>query len=99
MSEGFIQSAYIISTILFILALGGLSNQETARRGNYYGMVGMAIALIATVFGVVTDNQFFLYVSLIAAGLSIWACWKLWGAPIAIIGGLALAYQIGRAHV
>ncbi|MEL7311096.1 MAG: Re/Si-specific NAD(P)(+) transhydrogenase subunit beta [Pseudomonadota bacterium] len=69
MSEGFIQSAYIISTILFILALGGLSNQETARRGNYYGMVGMAIALIATVFGVVTDNQFFLYVSLIAGAV------------------------------
>lgn len=33
-----------------------------------------------------------MYVSLIAAGLSIWACWKLWGAPIAIIGALALAY-------
>ncbi len=49
MSEGVITVSYIAATILFILALGGLSNQETARRGNMYGMIGMAIAIIATV--------------------------------------------------
>ena len=54
--EGIIAVSYIIATILFILALGGLSNQETARRGNWYGITGMAIALIATVLGVVTHN-------------------------------------------
>ena len=43
--------SYIGATILFILCLGGLSNQETARRGNLYGMIGMAIAVLATVFG------------------------------------------------
>jgi NAD(P) transhydrogenase subunit beta len=43
--------SYIGATILFILSLGGLSNQETARRGNLYGMVGMALAVLATVFG------------------------------------------------
>ena len=43
--------AYIGATILFILSLGGLSNQETARRGNLYGMVGMSLAVLATVFG------------------------------------------------
>src|SRR5512139_1191659 len=43
--------AYIGATILFILSLGGLSHPETARRGNLYGMVGMAIAVLATVFG------------------------------------------------
>ncbi|HEY8047735.1 MAG TPA: Re/Si-specific NAD(P)(+) transhydrogenase subunit beta [Ramlibacter sp.] len=43
--------AYIGSTILFILSLGGLSNPETARRGNVFGMIGMAIAVLATVFG------------------------------------------------
>ena len=43
--------AYIGATILFILSLGGLSNPETARRGNLYGMVGMAIAVLATVLG------------------------------------------------
>jgi proton-translocating NAD(P)+ transhydrogenase subunit beta len=43
--------SYIGATILFILCLGGLSNQETSRRGNLYGMIGMAIAVVATVFG------------------------------------------------
>ncbi len=51
MSEGLVTVSYIGATILFILTLGGLSNQETARRGNIYGMVGMTIAIIATVFG------------------------------------------------
>jgi H+-translocating NAD(P) transhydrogenase subunit beta len=43
--------SYIGSTILFILSLGGLSNPETARRGNVLGMIGMALAVVATVFG------------------------------------------------
>ncbi|WP_088709866.1 NAD(P)(+) transhydrogenase (Re/Si-specific) subunit beta, partial [Noviherbaspirillum denitrificans] len=43
--------AYIGATILFILSLGGLSHPETARRGNLYGMIGMGIAVLATVFG------------------------------------------------
>jgi len=43
--------SYIASTILFILSLGGLSNPETARRGNVFGMVGMALAVLATVLG------------------------------------------------
>jgi len=42
---------YLGATILFVLCLGGLSHQETARRGNLYGIVGMAIAVVATVFG------------------------------------------------
>ncbi len=49
MSEGVITVSYIAATILFILALGGLSNQEKARRGNLYGIIGMALAIIATV--------------------------------------------------
>src|SRR6476646_3848637 len=44
-------AAYLGATILFILSLGGLSNPETSRRGNLYGMTGMAIAVLATVFG------------------------------------------------
>jgi len=51
MTEGVLTTAYIAASVLFILALGGLSNQETARRGNVYGIVGMAIALIATIGG------------------------------------------------
>ena len=43
--------SYIGATILFILSLGGLSNPETSRRGNLYGMIGMTIAVLATLFG------------------------------------------------
>ena len=48
MKEGLITISYIAASILFILSLGGLSQQETARRGNLYGIVGMLIALLAT---------------------------------------------------
>jgi H+-translocating NAD(P) transhydrogenase subunit beta len=51
MSASLATVAYIGATILFILSLGGLSNPETARRGNLFGMVGMAIAVLATVLG------------------------------------------------
>jgi NAD(P) transhydrogenase subunit beta len=51
MSESLATVSYIGATILFILSLGGLSNPETSRRGNLYGMIGMAIAVLATVFG------------------------------------------------
>ena len=43
--------AYIAATILFVLSLGGLSNQTTALRGNLYGMIGMTLAVLATVMG------------------------------------------------
>src|SRR3954453_17059376 len=43
--------AYLGATILFILSLGGLSSPESSRRGNFYGMVGMAIAVLAPLFG------------------------------------------------
>jgi NAD(P) transhydrogenase subunit beta len=43
--------SYIGATILFILSLGGLSNPESSRRGNLYGMIGMTVAVLATVFG------------------------------------------------
>ena len=47
--EGMITIAYIVASILFILSLGGLSNQESARRGNTFGIIGMTIAIIATI--------------------------------------------------
>ncbi|MDH3746831.1 MAG: Re/Si-specific NAD(P)(+) transhydrogenase subunit beta [Gammaproteobacteria bacterium] len=68
MSAGIVTVSYIAATILFILALGGLSNQETARRGNWYGIVGMAIALLATIFGVVTQHYAILLVALLIGG-------------------------------
>ena len=67
MSEGIVTASYVGATILFILALGGLSNQETARRGNLYGIIGMAVALIATIAGV-TGNMEILAGGLILGG-------------------------------
>jgi NAD(P) transhydrogenase subunit beta len=51
MSDSLATVSYIGATILFVLSLGGLSNPETSRRGNLYGMIGMTIAVLATVFG------------------------------------------------
>ncbi|OOE92378.1 NAD(P) transhydrogenase subunit beta [Salinivibrio sp. AR647] len=51
MSEGLVQAAYIVAALCFILSLAGLSKQESARAGNYYGITGMAIALVATIWG------------------------------------------------
>ncbi|WCE31311.1 Re/Si-specific NAD(P)(+) transhydrogenase subunit beta [Vibrio sp. SCSIO 43137] len=50
MSAGLVQAAYIVAAVLFIMSLAGLSKQESARAGNYYGITGMGIALIATIF-------------------------------------------------
>ena len=69
MSQGLVTMSYIGASILFILSLGGLSNQETARRGNYYGMVGMAIAIFATVLSAaVTENYAVVVVALLVGG-------------------------------
>ncbi len=67
MSQGLVTASYVGATILFILALGGLSNQETSRRGNLYGMIGMIIALVATISGV-TGNIEILLVAMLIGG-------------------------------
>lgn len=51
MQAGMVTTAYIIAAVLFILALAGLSQQESAKRGIWYGIVGMGIALAATLLG------------------------------------------------
>ena len=51
MSIGLVSAAYIAATVLFILSLGGLSGQESAKRAVWYGIAGMALAVVATVFG------------------------------------------------
>ncbi len=65
MTPGIVTAAYVGATILFILALGGLSTQETARRGNLYGMAGMTIALVATIWGLVTQHYWVLVPTLV----------------------------------
>ena len=67
MSEGIVTASYIGATILFILALGGLSSPETARRGNLYGIIGMALAVLATIAGV-TANLEIIFVGLLVGG-------------------------------
>ena len=61
------KAAYLGSIVLFILALGGLSHPETARRGNLYGILGMTVALIATL-AFITGNYAVLLVGLVAGG-------------------------------
>ena len=56
MQQSLITIAYIAASALFILSLGGLSRQETARRGNLYGILGMLIALVATAAGMATGG-------------------------------------------
>ena len=52
MSSGILTAAYISASVLFILSLGGLSNQEKAKRAVWFGIIGMAIAVLATLFGI-----------------------------------------------
>ena len=59
---------YLASGILFILALRGLSSPETARQGNLFGMVGMAIAIVTTLFAVNLDGA---GIALILGGVAI----------------------------
>ena len=67
-SEGIVTVSYIAAMVLFILALGGLSDQETARRGNWYGVIGMVIALVATILGVVNSHYEILLAALVVGG-------------------------------
>ena len=76
MSANLATVAYIGAAILFILSLGGLSNPETARRGNLYGMVGMAIAVLATIFGPLVTAAgipFIIGALLVGGGIGLYA--------------------------
>ncbi len=67
-NPGIVIVSYIAAAVLFILALGGLSSQESARRGNVFGIVGMLIALMATVLGRVDANYGLLVGGLVVGG-------------------------------
>ncbi len=60
MSSGIVSAAYIAASVLFILSLGGLSNQEKAKRAVWYGIIGMGVAIFATVFGPGISNYWLL---------------------------------------
>ncbi|KGM88257.1 MAG: NAD(P)(+) transhydrogenase (Re/Si-specific) subunit beta [Roseovarius sp.] len=70
MDYGFTTAAYVVAAILFILSLGGLSGQESAKRAVWYGMAGMALAVVATLIGP-GAGLWLLSLVLIAAGGAI----------------------------
>ena len=67
MTIGIVSAAYIAAAVLFILSLGGLSGQESAKRAVWYGITGMGLAVIATVFGPDVGN-WFIVLMMIAGG-------------------------------
>jgi NAD(P) transhydrogenase subunit beta len=71
MSSSLATISYIGATILFILSLGGLSSPETARRGNLFGIIGMTVAVLATVFGprVTTAGMAWIVGALVVGGI------------------------------
>jgi len=70
MDYGFTTAAYVVAAVLFILSLGGLSGQESAKRAVWYGIVGMALAVLATIYGPGAGN-WFLSALMIAGGGAI----------------------------
>ncbi|WP_432449869.1 NAD(P)(+) transhydrogenase (Re/Si-specific) subunit beta [Aliiroseovarius marinus] len=67
MEFGFTTAAYVVAAVLFILSLGGLSGQESAKRAVWYGIVGMGLAVVATLIGP-GSGLWWLSIPLIAAG-------------------------------
>lgn len=79
-STGLVTVSYIAATFLFILSLGGLSHPETARKGNFYGILGMSLAILATVMGPKVTATGYLPIALgisIGAGIGIFAAKKV----------------------
>jgi len=72
MSIGLVSAASISAAILFILALGGLSGQESAKRAVWFGIVGMALAVGATVFGPGVGHGFLVFVMILAGAVAGW---------------------------
>ncbi|MFU8878235.1 MAG: NAD(P)(+) transhydrogenase (Re/Si-specific) subunit beta [Wenzhouxiangellaceae bacterium] len=76
MSNGLITAAYVVAAVLFILALGGLANQEKAKRAIWYGIVGMALAVTATVWTPGVDQYILIGLLVIVGGSIGWTVAK-----------------------
>jgi len=70
MSIGLVTAAYLAAAVLFILALGGLSNQEKAKRAIWYGIVGMALAVLATILGPGVSATWLILIMVILGGIA-----------------------------
>ena len=77
MQAGMVITAYVIAAVLFIMALGGLSQQESAKRGIWLGIIGMALALVATllspkVMALTTGLSYILIAMLIGSAIGVY---------------------------
>ncbi|NBZ88783.1 NAD(P)(+) transhydrogenase (Re/Si-specific) subunit beta [Stagnihabitans tardus] len=72
MEFGFTTAAYVVAAVLFIQSLGGLSGQESAKRAVWYGIVGMALAVAATLYGPGAGNWALSLVMVLAGGVIGW---------------------------
>ena len=68
-SNGLISGAYILAALLFIFSLAGLSKQKTAESGNWFGIIGMTIALVATIADPRVDNVYIIFGAMIIGSL------------------------------
>ena len=72
MDFGFTTAAYVVAAVLFILSLGGLSGQESAKRAVWYGIVGMGLAVVATLFGPGSGLWLFSLILIAGGGIIGW---------------------------
>ncbi|GGW38498.1 NAD(P) transhydrogenase subunit beta [Halomonas sp. 141] len=78
LGQGFVSAAAIAASVLFILSLGGLSNQEKAKRAVWYGIVGMAVAVLFTAFGPgIGGYEWLIPMMVIGAGIGIYVAGKV----------------------
>lgn len=75
MSQSLVTMSYVVAAMLFILSLSGLSNQESARKGCYYGMAGMTIAILATAFGDIVGNY-----GILLGAIAIGSCFGVYAS-------------------
>ncbi|MGL4235648.1 NAD(P)(+) transhydrogenase (Re/Si-specific) subunit beta [Tabrizicola sp.] len=68
MEYGFTTAAYVVAAVLFIYSLGGLSGQESAKRAVWYGIVGMALAVAATIYGPGAGNWWLSLIMIVGGG-------------------------------
>src|SRR5690606_22617551 len=84
-----LQASYVVAGVLFVMSLAGLSRHETARRGNVFGVVGMALALAATIWLAVDRAAEPLTTALLIAGaMSVGAAIGLWRARVVEVAGV-----------
>ena len=78
MSEGLLVSAYLVAALLFVKSLAGLSRQESAKGGNLYGMIGMAVAVLATLgHAHITGLTIVTVLMIIGAGIGLYLAKKV----------------------